>query len=170
MGTYTSLITVTVSVLSLYVTLGRHRLPVKGLPVLAGAGSLRVGPTRLDLSAQRPVAVLEVQNSGPAPTLVQVDLLDWSQDGRGDVLTPTRDLVATPLVLNLASGESRVIRVGLRTANRSDAERSYRLFVREVPAAFSDGANLKFAVRIGVPIFAAPSEAQRHGGQLAGGR
>ena len=131
-----------------------------GLPVLAGAGSLRVGPTRLDLSAQRPVAALEVQNSGPAPTLVQIDLLDWSQDGRGDVLTPTQDLVATPLVLNLASGESRVIRVGLRTANRSDAERSYRLFVREVPPAFSDGTNLKFAVRIGVPIFAAPPEAR----------
>jgi len=130
-----------------------------GLPVLASGGSLRVGPTRLDLTELRPVAALEVQNSGDAPALVQIDLFDWTQDGRGDVLMPTRDLVATPMVLNLASGESRVIRVGLRTANHTDTERSFRLFVREVPTAFSDGSNLQFAVRIGVPIFAVPLEA-----------
>lgn len=137
------------------------------LPALALGGSLRVGPTRVELTELRPVAALEVQNSSSAATLVQIDLLDWTQDGRADVLTPTTDLVATPMVLNLAPGESRIIRVGLRSANHTDRERSYRLFVREVPVTFSDGMGLQFAVRIGVPIFAPPEAGVRTVGSAA---
>ncbi len=121
------------------------------------AGSLRVGPTRIDLTAQKPVAVLEVQNSGDSPTLAQVDLFDWSEDGKGDVFTPTTDLVATPIVLSLAPGETRLIRVGLRSQNHTDAERAWRLFVREIPSTFEGGMGLQFAVRIGVPVFAQPA-------------
>ena len=128
------------------------------LPIAVFGGSLRVGPTRIDLTARKPVAVLEVQNSADNPTLAQIDLFDWSQDGKGDVFTPTTDLVATPIVLNLAPGETRVVRVGLRSQNHTDAEHAYRLFVREIPSAFDGGMGLQFAVRIGVPVFAPPAQ------------
>ena len=72
---------------------------VAGLPAVVAAGSLRVGPTRLDLSARQPVAVLEVQNTGDTPTLTQLDTFDWTQSGRGDELQPTWNLIATPVVM-----------------------------------------------------------------------
>jgi fimbrial chaperone protein len=121
------------------------------------AGTLRVGPTRIDLSARHPVVLLEVQNVSDTGALAQIDTFGWAQTGTGDVLTPTTDLIATPVVLSLAPGETRFVRVGLRQLNQTDTERSYRLFVREVPPAFVAGTGLQFALRIGVPVFALPA-------------
>ena len=138
------------------------------LPLVALAGSLRVGPTRLDLSAARPVAVLEVQNTGDEATLAQLDAFLWTQAGAGDLLEPTTDLVTTPLVLNLAPGETRYVRVGLRERPRAAVERSYRLFVREVVPTFVAASGLRFALRVGVPVFALPSSAETRPGMVMG--
>jgi fimbrial chaperone protein len=130
------------------------------LPLTSLGGSLRVGPTRIDLSVRHPVAALEVQNTADAPTLAQLDVFAWTQEGVGDSLVPTTDLIATPLVLNLAPGETRVVRVGLREPNHTAIERSYRLFVREVAPMFVPGTGLQFALRIGVPVFALPVDSR----------
>jgi fimbrial chaperone protein len=129
------------------------------LPLAALGGSLGVGPTRLDVSARHPVAVLQVQNTGDTATLAQLDTFVWSQQSGTDFLEPTADLIATPLVINLGPGETRVVRVGLREPNRTPVERSYRLFVREVAPTSVPGTGLQFAVRIGVPVFASPVDA-----------
>ena len=130
------------------------------LPLMSLGGALRVGPTRIDLSAKRPVVALEVQNAADGPTLAQIDVFTWTQEGAGDVLVPTTDVIATPLVINLAAGETRVVRVGLREPNRTAVERSYRLFVREVVPTPAPGTGLQFALRIGVPVFALPVDAR----------
>lgn len=132
------------------------------LPLTVTAGSLRVGPTRLELSVRRPVVVLEVQNTSDAAMLAQLDAFAWQQSGAGDLLEATADVIATPTVMNLAPGETRIVRVGLRNANVAGLERSYRLFVREVPPMedVAAGAPLRFAVRIGVPVFAVPADWQ----------
>ncbi len=128
------------------------------LPLCAGAGSLRVGPTRLDLSARRPIAVLEVQNTGDQATLAQLDAFAWTQAGTVDVYDTTNDLVTTPLVIKLGPGETRLVRIGLRAPNQTPVERSYRVYVREVPPAADTESGLRFAVRIGVPVFATPAD------------
>ena len=138
------------------------------LPLMAVAGSLRVGPTRLDLSPGHPVAVLEVQNTGDAATLAQLDTFAWTQAGAGDLLEPTTDLVTTPLVLNLAPGETRYVRVGLRERTRLPAERSYRLFVREVAPTFLAESGLRFALRVGVPVFVLPASVETRPGAVIG--
>jgi fimbrial chaperone protein len=130
------------------------------LPLAAVAGSLRVGPTRVDLSIRRPVVALEVQNTADSAALTQIDVFTWTQEGAGDSLAPTTDLIATPLVIHLAPGETRVVRVGLREPNRTAVERSYRLFVREVAPPYVPGTGLQFALRIGVPVFALPVDAR----------
>jgi fimbrial chaperone protein len=126
-------------------------------PERAVAGSLRVGPTRLDLSVRHPVVVLEVQNTGGSAALAQLDTFAWRQAGGGDLLEPTADIIVTPTVMELAPGETRLVRVGLRQANAAEVERSYRLFVREVPT--EGGPALRFALRIGVPVFALAAQA-----------
>jgi fimbrial chaperone protein len=130
------------------------------LPLTALGGALRVGPTRIDLSTRRPVVALEVQNAADGPTLAQIDVFTWTQEGAGDVLVPTTDVITTPLVISLAAGETRIVRVGLREPNRTAVERSYRLFVREVAPTAAPGTGLRFALRIGVPVFALPADAR----------
>src|ERR1700761_4020304 len=102
------------------------------MPVVASAGSLRVGPTRIDLSPQHPVATLEVQNTGDTATLVQTDALSWTQSRGEESQDPTSELIATPLVMNLEPGETQRVRVGLREPNRTTAEHTYRILVSEI--------------------------------------
>ena len=127
------------------------------LPLAAWGGALRVAPTRLDLSGQRPIATLSVQNAGAEPTLVQLDLFRWSQVDGEDVLEPTDDLVAAPRVISLAPGEERTVRVGALAPNRTAVEATYRVFVRELAPSFAAESQVRFTVRIGVPLFAAPT-------------
>jgi fimbrial chaperone protein len=110
------------------------------------------------------VAILEVQNTGETPTLAQVDALDWSQGARGESLEPSSELIATPLVMNLAAGETQKVRVGLREPARFEVERSYRLVVEEVAPAVVAAAGLRFAVRISVPVFAVGTDRRVTGG------
>jgi fimbrial chaperone protein len=117
-----------------------------------------VGPVRLDLSPQHPVAILEVQNTAEAATLAQVEALDWAQSIEGESLEPSSELIATPLVINLAAGETQKVRVGLRAPNESSIEHSYRVLVEEVSPTFVASAGLRFAVRISVPVFAVSGE------------
>ena len=116
---------------------------------------------------RHPVAVLEVQNTGDQATLVQVDSFQWTQAGTVDLLEPTAELITTPLVMDLSPGETRLVRVGLREsgmATHTAAERGYRVFVREVPPAGLTENGLRFAVRIGVPVFALPGDLRRTSG------
>ena len=143
----------------------RLALLCTALPLAATAGSLRVGPTRVDLSPLHPVAVLEVENTGDSATLAQVDALAWTQNGAEESLEPTPELLATPLVMNLAPGETQKVRVGLREVAGAGNERSYRLIVGEVTPTFLTSAGLRFAVRISVPVFASSRGPRAAGAQ-----
>ena len=136
------------------------------LPFAAMAGSLRVGPTRIDLSPRHPVAVLEVQNTGDSATLVQIDTLTWTQSAGDESLEPTTDLLATPLILTLDPGETQSVRVGLREPIVASVEHSYRVVVGEVAPTWVASTGLRFAVRISVPVFARVAEPARSGGKL----
>ena len=136
------------------------------LPFAAMAGSLRVGPTRIDLSPRHPVAVLEVQNTGDSATLVQIDTLTWTQSAGDESLEPTTDLLATPLILTLDPGETQSVRVGLREPIVASVEHSYRMVVGEVAPTWVASTGLRFAVRVSVPVFARVAEPARSGGKL----
>ena len=49
------------------------------LPACVHAGALRVGPTRVELTRQKPVALIEVRNDNPDPVLIQVERVTWVQ-------------------------------------------------------------------------------------------
>jgi fimbrial chaperone protein len=122
---------------------------------LSYAGSLGVGPTLIELTSQKPVAVLSVRNTGDKPAIVQLETVAWSQDDGSDQYLPTEEIAATPEVFELAPGVQREVRVGLRSRTTTERERSFRVYVREVqPQTGKEEPQLSFAVRIGVPVFA----------------
>src|SRR6202171_1082103 len=130
-------------------------------PFSVMAGSLSVTPIRVELSsAQRSVA-LTVRNEGDQPTVVQAQLVAWSQVDDEDRLEPTIDLLASPPIFTVAPGASQVLRIALRTAPDAARERSYRVLVTEVPGKPDpEFTGAQFALKISLPIFVGASAAK----------
>lgn len=130
-------------------------LLLASLPALAG--SFTVAPTRIELAPDRRTASLTVENRGDEPVLLQVETYAWRARGGREVLEPDRGLLAVPPLFRLGPGERRVVRLGLRTPFPERGERAWRLFLTEVPEATgarTPRGGVRFALRIGLPVFA----------------
>lgn len=124
----------------------------------AQAGSFAVSPVRATLSANKPIGSLTVRNDGAEPTVVQLQVMSWSQHDGEDVYTVTREVLATPPIFTVEPGASQMIRVGLRRAPDPHRELPYRLYLQEVPPPPEPGfQGLQVALRIGVPVFVVPT-------------
>jgi fimbrial chaperone protein len=124
----------------------------------ASAGSFQVSPVNPTLSSRHPVSALTVRNTSANPTVIQVDAMAWSQPEGVDTFVPAPDILATPPIFTLPAGGTQVIRVGSRLPPDANAERSYRLFLREIPPPPKPGFNgLRMALRISLPLFIRPT-------------
>lgn len=128
------------------------------MPLWAQAASFQVNPVRLTLSADRSTDVLRVINSSDTPTVVQLQIVAWSQEDGKDVYTPSRNLLATPPIFTIAPGNHQVVRVGMRTKPDTKQETCYRLFLTEVPPVPTPGfRGVQIALRVGIPVFVEPA-------------
>ncbi|MEA3177579.1 MAG: fimbrial chaperone protein [Gammaproteobacteria bacterium] len=123
----------------------------------ASAGSFAVSPVRVTLTPSQSVAAIRVQNEGTEATVVQLETYDWSQHDGENVLTATNELLATPPILTIPPGGSRVIRVGLRRSRDAQREVTYRLMLREVPPPDPIAQSLRVALQISMPVFVLPA-------------
>ena len=129
------------------------------LPAGALAASMHVAPLRLDLGPQRPVASMVIGNPEQEEFAVQAEVVAWTQENGRDVYTPTRDALINPSIFRIPAGGQQIVRVGLQVG--TDArERSYRVFVRQLPQerAPGQGTGLQTLLRIGIPVFVAPAQ------------
>jgi fimbrial chaperone protein len=124
----------------------------------AFAGSIAVNPVRVTLSATQTTGALVVRNSGAEPSVVQLQIVSWSQQDGKDVYVPTKDLLGTPPIFTVPPGGSQTVRVGLRQRTDTQSEGSYRLIMQEVPPPPKpEFRGLQVALRLSVPIFVAPA-------------
>jgi len=129
-------------------------------PALAQADGLAISPVRVDLVPGRKSEVVTLSNAGSARKTVQAEVVAWRQQDGADVYEPTSELLVSPPLFFLEPGARQVVRIGRPTGAPPavGAERSYRVFFQEIPDA--DGARpaigLRFALRIGIPVFALP--------------
>jgi fimbrial chaperone protein len=130
-------------------------------PFAAPAASLSVAPLRIVLTPQRPVASLTMGNGDEAEVAVQAEVLAWSQEDGRDVYQPTREVLVNPAIFRLPPGGRQIVRLGLQVPAEA-AERSYRVFLRQLPrdqalaTEGAEGAKLQTLLRIGVPVFVPP--------------
>jgi fimbrial chaperone protein len=128
------------------------------------AAAFNVKPTQIYLSAKAKSGMLGIRNESAEALRFQLSVFSWSQTAKGEMqLAPTQDIVFFPALLSLAPGEERKIRVGT-TVPGGPSERSYRIFVEELPPAVraKDAAGkteIRVLTRMGVPIFIAPAAA-----------
>lgn len=127
-------------------------------PAPAHAGSFSISPLRVELSAAAGTGALTLRNQEDAPVVVQVEAMLWEQVDGQDRLTPTRDLLVSPLVFTMPGNGSQLLRVALRRPADAGHELSYRLILTEVPQPVSrEFTGLNVALRVSLPVFVAPA-------------
>jgi fimbrial chaperone protein len=145
-------------------------LALAALAAPAAEGStFTVNPTRVTLSARTASALVSVRNDSDQPVRLELKLHAWTQAPDGQMqLAPTEDLVVFPTLVTLKPGEQRNIRIGATTAF-ADVEKTYRVFLEELPAATAGtpGAAVRMLTRVGIPVFLEPSKPAAHA-SLAG--
>ncbi len=132
-----------------------------GMP--ACAGSFQVNPVRVDLGGANTTAAITLRNDGAEDVVVQMSIRAWSQVNGDDVYMPTTDALVTPPIATIAPGGAQIIRVGLRRRVDPERELAFRLFVQEIPSTtpLPGRMGLRVAVRVGLPVFVAPSSPSR---------
>jgi fimbrial chaperone protein len=124
----------------------------------AEASTFNVSPTQVYLDGKTSSALLTLRNESDEPLRFQLSVFAWDQSPSGEMmLAPTGDIVFFPALVSLGPKEERKIRVG-RVVGAGDIERTYRIFVEEMPPLESDGVNaVKVLTKMGIPIFVRPA-------------
>ncbi len=130
------------------------------LSLPAAAGNFAVSPIRIDFDHNVRNGAITVTNDAQSELKLQIRLVEWLQDWDGkDGYRESDELIYFPRIATLAPGEKRVVRVGLRGAPAQPQERSYRLFIEDIPEKTTQqGSRLAIAVRFGVPLFVRPAK------------
>lgn len=132
----------------------------------AGAVNIQIAPVRVVLQPGRPVASLTVTNDGASEIPMQAEVMSWSQKDGQNVYAPTREVLVNPAIFRIPANGRQIVRLGLQVGALADAERSYRIFLRQLPrdkalpaggAAEGGGAELQTLLQLVLPIFVPPS-------------
>lgn len=124
----------------------------------AAAGSLAIGPIRVQMIGSERTAILTIRNVDTTPTSIQIRTVDWSQADGADVYSPSAVLMASPPLTTLAPGESQVIRLVIENLPDAPKERAFRLIIDEIPPAPEEASmGVQTAIRALVPVFVTPS-------------
>lgn len=126
----------------------------------ASAAGINVSPVQVELSRDESKAQVLVRNESEEPARFQLSVSAWDEDAeKGMQLTPTQEIVFFPALLTLKPGEQRAVRVGALPAQFGLVEKTYRLFVEELPPPAKPGqrSQVRVLTRVGIPIFLAPS-------------
>jgi len=126
----------------------------------ASATGLNVSPVQLYLSKDESKTQVTVKNESDEAVRFQLSMFTWREDpAKGMQLEPSTDIVFFPALLTLKPGEERAVRVGALPAQFGLIEKTYRLFVEELPPAEKPAqrSQVRVLTRVGIPIFLAPS-------------
>lgn len=121
----------------------------------ASAADLQVNPILVEFAPDEQSQALWLTNTGTAPLKAQVRVARWTQQDGRDHLDPTRELVASPAILEVPAGQQQLVRLIRPTPSAVSAEAAYRLTIDELPGADAAARDpgLQFLLRYSVPVF-----------------
>jgi len=130
------------------------------------AGSFNITPVRISLDSRSKAERIAIRNNGVEEIRLQMDVYVWSQTDDGkDAYEATSDIVVYPKMLSIPKDEERIVRVGLKKALSVSRERTYRLYIQELPGVrdAQKGVAVTMLMKAGVPIFLAPTRPEVRG-------
>lgn len=137
---------------------------------VAVASTFAVDPIVVSLPGTGTSATIAVINQGSSILRLQVTGFAWQQSASGQIeLAPSDDLVIFPQMLTLDPGETRRIRVGT-TAGQAPDERTFRIFLQELPSleavTAKAGVTLNIRMKISIPVFLNPTSQRQVSGAV----
>lgn len=148
------------AVLGLALTLGFGLAALCSGP--ASAASLQVSPILLEFSPAEQAQSMWLSNSGATTLRAQVRVQQWLQQDGADQLGATRELVASPPVVEIPPGGKQMVRIIRLQPAPPASEQAFRLIIDELPEGTPAGAatspGLQFLLRYSVPVFVALTE------------
>jgi fimbrial chaperone protein len=122
----------------------------------AAAATFTVDPTQIFLSGRTGSVLLTLRNESDETLQFQLSVFAWTQSASGQMeLVPTEDIVFFPALLTLKAKETRRVRVGSATP-QDVREKTYRIFVEELPPAENVTSGVRVLTKMGIPIFVRP--------------
>lgn len=122
------------------------------LPSVAAVSGIRVSPTRLQVVASQSGTELQVTNLTRNEIAMQISVFEWSQKDGQMVLTPTRDILFSPPITKVESGDEQTVRFKVRRGADRDNERAYRVYIEQLLPPEQVRSN-NFKLKFGVPFF-----------------
>lgn len=138
------------------------------------AGSLQVSSVLLELPQADTAQGLWLSNEGTTALRAQSRVLQWTQDStKGDQLTASTMLTASPPLVEIAPGDRQFVRVVRLQKGDPQTEQAYRLMVSELPPNVGDATatntskGVQLLIQHSIPVFVIPQDGQtlgaRHG-------
>ena len=125
----------------------------------AFAGSFQVVPIKLFFDAKAQTAVLNVTNKGEEKATIQLEALEWNQNVNGeDQYAQTKEIIFFPKILSVEKGEEKIVRIGYQGRSPGTKEKTYRLYLAELPISKPGETTVKMLLRLGLPIFISPTK------------
>ncbi|MES2739424.1 MAG: fimbria/pilus periplasmic chaperone [Pseudomonadota bacterium] len=124
------------------------------------AANLQISPVMINFRADQNAAGINLQNQADNPVYGQVRVFLWEQQNGEDVLTPTRELLASPPIVQIAARSSQTIRLVRAAAPEQERERTYRVLIDEIDGGDGGAASgVDIRLRYSVPVFVAAAGA-----------
>lgn len=102
---------------------------------------------------------MTVNNDSGEAKVLQVSVTRWTQVDGESVYAPATDVIATPVLFRIPPKSRQLIRVGFASPlPESTTERSYRIYLTEVPEEKRRDSQVRFLLRLGIPMFVPPAE------------
>lgn len=99
------------------------------------------------------VTSLWLSNTDDSPLHAQVRIFRWKQIDFADQLTPSRQLIASPPIIEIAANSRQLIRIIRVDKVDEPAEIAYRLSINELPSTSPQKNKLHFILQYSVPVF-----------------
>jgi fimbrial chaperone protein len=118
-----------------------------------GPAILGIAPLRVEIEGAGAGATVRLTNSSDHALPVQARLFAWSQENGEDVYAPSSELVVSPSITSIPSGQTQIVRV-LRKGAVTPGEKRFRLAVDQLPdpAQARPGQALT-RIRFTLPVF-----------------
>ena len=123
------------------------------LSQIAHANSLSVSPTYITVHAPEQIGLLTLRAGGPDVTVGQIRVFAMDMSGGKEVLSATKDVVASPPAMRLQPDQEITVRL-VRKTNRAihGARECYRIWVDQLPQKKAGGGTIGFVIRQSIPM------------------
>lgn len=120
---------------------------------MAGPAVLSIAPLRVELEGSGAGATIRLTNASNRALPVQARLFAWSQADGEDVYAPSGELIVSPSITSIPSGQTQILRV-LRRGAASPGEKRFRLAIDQLPdPALVRPGTAQTRIRFTLPVF-----------------